>query len=1318
MHEDAGNPTLGAVANAVKKQRGGAACGITINRLSAWRTGANLPDETQLAQLLVPLFDLAKTRDPAFTTTERYQHDYWRRLLTLAKSKDAHRDGEGDPPEPARDQRVPYPGLAAYRAEDSIFFHGRAKITTKLVERVRQAARTGGLIVLSGYSGSGKSSLIAAGLLPALASGSLPGSATWPAVVITPGEDALQALRAAIPELDRELDELTAPTHADQLTARVRAAVSAFLARTAGAGARLLLVVDQAEELWTLCKDDARRDEFVAVLDALATASSGEPTPSPAIVLLAIRADFAGRLGDYPPLGEAYEHRQLLVSPMGREELRAAIVEPARTVGMIVNHDLVDELLDAICGKSGGPGTSELLPLMASALFQTYTRCRDGGRWKLTLADYRKVGGIAQAIATAADATWDRLDPHEETAAWSLLLQMTRVGTDTQEDTRHRRGKRQLIEQSPDRAAAEHALDVLVEGRLVALDDIYAQIAHEALLREWPRFKRRIDSARESHRRRQELEEAADKWDEDRRHPSMLFAGPRLARFEEWRTDYSGPPLHQHVTEFLDESVRRRDEAIYHDRRSRTRSRVLNVALAVLSVVALAAVAALSVANARGDHERDNAIFTQVVAEADRLRTTDPSLAVQLYLTAYRMRATDDLYTALLDTENQPLSTPLPGHVGIVRASALSADGRMLASAGDDGTVVLDDLTNPTRPRLLGRVTEAGPIDAVALTRDGQTLITAGAAGSLRVWNVTAAGHPVPLSAPVPVGAGTVWGVALSPDGKTLATAGADGTARLWNVTDLTHPMPLSAPLPGGARMLYGSGLAFSPDGKTLATAGADGTARLWNVTDLTHPMPLGAPLPGGARVLYTVAFSPDGHTLVTGGGDNVMRVWNLADHGHPTLLDQPQTAPTSSILAVAVSPDGETIASANADNTVTLWNSVDLAHLRPLGQPLTGHTRGVGVVTFSPNGRTLITGSADSAVRVWSLPLTRLLGPTGDVTSVVLSHNGRTLAVASADGTVRLWDITNRADPIPLGEPLRQGGGFLNAVAFSPDDRVLASGGDGRTVQLWDVSNPALTRPLGAALTVPGEVGSVAFSPNGRTLAIGCGDGTVRLVEVTEPEHPVPLPTPLINTPGKLVGAVRFSPDGTVLASAGADGAVWLWKVAEPDHPGPLAGPLKRHTDRIFQLAFSPDGKTLTSASADHSVRFWNVTNPARAAELGEPLQQGNAVGGLAYSSDGTTVAAGSDDQKVWLWKAADPERPTAIGQPLIGHTDYIYTVGFGPDGTTLASGGRDRTVLLWQLNADFAIRRICAATPNNLTPRAWTTLVSPALPYHPPCS
>ena len=1209
----------------------------------------------------------------------------------------------------------PYPGLAAFGPAQAQWFSGRDGLTADLVGRLNECLAEGGPLMVVAPSGAGKSSLLRAGLLPALTRGALPpaGSRHWPQLVFTPTAHPMREAAAQIAALARTPGGAAGPAvpDGDQLTVMVRSALRAH-AEAGAAAARAVIVVDQLEELFTLCTDEQERRAFIGWLWQLA---QPDPREGPlALIVCGLRADFYAECANYPQLRRALQAGQVFVGPMSQGELREAILCPAAAAGLDVEAGLVELLLRDL-GVTAGDGdrspvtTGEYhagrLPLLAHALQATWRQRRGS---TLTVDGYLTTGGIQHAIATTAERAFSRLDPAGQHDARTLFLRLVKIG-DGGEDVRRPVSRDDLLRGSRQPGTTRAVLDAYTRARLLTQTRDSVQITHEALIGAWPRLRQWIGQDRPGNLIRQELEQAAAAWDHDRGETSALYRGSRLEAARGWASNHE-----------LDLTPAARDFLAASRQQQRRATALRRSAVAALAALAMVASTAFVVAFLEGTtaaRQRDQAIYNQAIAEALQLGSSDTSLAAQLNLTAYRMHPAQDLTSRLLSTENSPLSAPLTAHSGTVYSVAFSPDGRTLASGSAGNTVRLWDVADPAHPRALGEplTGPTGAVYSVAFSPDGRTLASGSNDNTVRLWDVADPAHPRALGEPLTGPTGAVYSVAFSPDGRTLASGSNDNTVRLWDVADPVHPRALGEPLTGPTGAV--DSVAFSPDGRRLASGSNDNTVRLWDVADPVHPRALGEPLTGHSGTVWSVVFSPDGRRLASGSGDDTVRLWDVADPAHPRALGHRLTGPTSDVWSVAFSPDGRRLASGSGDDTVRLWDVADPAHPRALGQPLTGHTSAVESVAFNPGGRTLASGSADGTIRQWSLPQTVLTGPTGDIWSVAFSPDGRTLASGSADNTVRLWNDADPAHPRALGQPLTGPTGAVDSVAFSPDGRRLASGSADDTVRLWDVADPAHPQPLVKPLTGhSGAVESVAFSPGGRTLASGSADNTVRLWDVADPAHPRALGQPLTGHSGA-VWPVVFSPDGRTLASGSADNTVRLWDVADPAHPRALGQPLTGHSGAVYSVVFSPGGRTLASGSADNTVRLWDVADPAHPRALGQPLTGHTSdVWSMAFSPDGRTLASGSGDDTVRLWDVADPVHPRALGQPLTGPTGAVESVAFSPDGRTLASGSADDTVWLWNLNVDYAIGRICAAARNDLTPQQWHRYI-PQLPYQPPC-
>ncbi|MFI1935162.1 hypothetical protein [Streptomyces sp. NPDC020330] len=1212
----------------------------------------------------------------------------------------------------------PYPGLAAFGHEHARWFFGRDALVAELTDRLDRRRVSGRLQAVVAPSGAGKSSLLRAGLLPHLDRAALPGSDRWPKLVLTPGAHPLRALADQIVAL-RGGGSDSEVTAADLVADPPRClAVLAEALRNdlPGQPARAVIVVDQFEELFTLCTDEQERRSFVMLLARLADgqADTGTEGVSQALVILGIRSDFYAACVDHPPLRTALQDAPLVVGPMTDEELREAVLLPVMDVGLGVEDGLVELLLQDLGATIAMEPAREAryeagrLPLLAHALRVCWQQ-RHGAT--LTVRGYRDTGGIRGAIASTADRVYTGLDDDERRVAQSLFLRMVRVG-DRVEDVRRRLSRAELADIGGGRAEA--VVDAFTRARLLTREQETVEITHEALLRTWPRLRGWIDADRAGRITHQNLEEAAATWDESGRDPALLYRGSPLEIAQDWAQNAPSSTLSSVARAFLAAGGRAR----------RRTTRLRNAVIAALAVLTLLASGAAVVAfHQQGEalHQRDLAVYNRVVAEADRLRGTDQSLAAQLDLVAHRMRPGDETYSRLLNSGSTPLSKQLKGHTERVSSVAFSPDGRTLATGSGDATIRLWDTSDPRNPRALGRplTGHTKAVMAVAFSPDGRTLATAGDDRDrwVRLWDVSDPSDPEPLGRPLTGHDAVVSGVAFSPDGDLLASSSGDATVRLWDVSDPADAKPVGKPLKDGPGRLWA--VAFAPDGRTIATGADDFQARLWDVSDPKKPKRRGAPLKGHTNTVASLAFSPDGRTLATGSGDSTVRLWNVADPDRPTHANQLLKGRSTVISSVAFSPDSRVLATASADATVQMWSVSDPSRPKALGQAWTGHSNTVSSVVFSPDGHTVASGGYDQTARLWDMPRTRLTGHFNGVIGVAFSPDGRFFATGGLDGAVRLWDTSEHGRPKPLGQGFQAHTDGVRSLAFSPDGEFLASAGYDGVIQLWNISDPSKPTYLGDPLTGhEGGIWTMAFSPDGKTLATGGRDATIRLWDVRDPGRAVPAGRP-VRHHGGMVLAVAFSPDGDMLASGSYDTTAQLWNVRDRNGPERVGRPLKGHINGVSSLAFSPDGKTLATGSNDFSVRLWNISPPSRPTSLGEPLTgHTDSVYALAFSPDGSTLATGSYGQSsVQLWDVRTPARPSRRGRPLSAHTDSVYAVVFSQDGKTLATGSLDQSALLWRLDVETSIERICTDT-ERLSPGQWRRFVGEGAAYAPPCA
>ncbi|MCK2221968.1 WD40 repeat domain-containing protein [Actinomadura sp. ATCC 31491] len=1066
-------------------------------------------------------------------------------------------------------EECPYQGLAPFEAGRAELFFGRGRATANLLGRLgRRLAGRGSVLLVTGASGVGKSSLLRAGLIPAVAEEGLPaaGNARWHCVLTTPTARPLRALPEPPPP-----------------------------------GGRLLLVVDQFEELFTLVSDERERQAFVAALHALTEGPAG------AGVVVGVRADYWERCAAYPQLAEAIQDGQVIVEPMAEPDLRLAITGPAATAGLSLEPGLVETILDEL--RAGERHQAGALPLLSQALRNTWERRKEG---TLTVRGYEESGRVRDSVRRTADEVLARLPPEDRRAALRIFRRLTLITAGGRLARRAARLPEVHAAASARTAQRQERVGALLSAfadrRLLTLHEDTVEIAHDALLTAWPALRQWLEPDLAAQSVYDRLIEAAAQWEDNHRDPAFLYRGARLLAVQDsrvrWERDPdSYPPPGPVVEGFVAASVRAA-------RRAGRRRRLVVTGLALLSALALAGAAAA--VNAAGEADRQRRVATSRQLAAQSEVTGDVALSSLLAVAAWRMAGTDEARNRLLSAAARTGRDTLAGHEKEVVSLAFSADGSAIATGSQDGTARLWDTASRrqlgapvTRPRFdcsavhvalspdgrtlatacLGGVRfydvagrrELGPpieheevVSALAYRPDGRTLVTGDFRGVVRQWDaVTHRPHGPPMGRPDhgPALAGIVRGLAFSRDGASLAVARGD-TVRLW---DPATARPRGGPLARHAQPVLD--VAFSPDGRTLATVSWDDTARLWSLPSGRQS----AVLRDRTAGFTTIAFSPDGTRIATGGPSGRTVLWDAATR-QPILALADNV---SGVERVAFSPDGGLLAAAGDDGLVRLADPK--VHLQ-IGRPLPGE----GAVALSPDGRILATGvpgRQSPDVRLWDVATQRPLGPAlrpagarRPVTGLAFLPGGRTLVTSHPDG-LRLWDVASRR---PLAhEPTLKG-----LAEPSPDGRYVAVQHD-RSIAFWDVAG---RRESGPRISVPGHtdvITGMAISPDGRTLASAGFDARVRLFDVASRR---PIGIALI-AGDAAPAALAFSPDGEILATGSTRGEVLLWDLRTHR---PLGAPMTGHGSGVAGLAYSRDGRSVASVAGDGTARLWNVALPA----------------------------------------------------------------------------------------------------------------------------
>jgi WD40 repeat protein/energy-coupling factor transporter ATP-binding protein EcfA2 len=1263
---------------------------LNMRRAQAEEETAGLPTAVahfiHRGQATGALLDLDEERDEAQSLL-----DYWSNELFLSgqPAPDATLADYDPAQAPELDDALcPYVGLDTFNASHSAYFFGREGLIGRMLERLDN----GRFLAIIGPSGSGKSSAVLAGLLPRLQAGALPGSESWryyPRLV--PGSHPLQYLAQTLrPDFNGSSDWVQETTDAFRRNTHHLA----HLVNQANNQRPAVFVIDQFEELFTLCPSEEIRQVFIDNLLNFIADENGRHT-----LIITMRTDFESQLMRITAFQKPYEQAQVRVTPMNAAQLHEAIKKPADKVGLRFAEGLVAELIRDVLGEPNA------LPLLQFTLLKLWEN-RDRNR--VTWEAYTRLGSGREALANSADAFFNQLSPDERTTAQRILLTAVRPGPGL-EITRQR-VRRTALYQLPDSPEQiDSVLQSLYNARLIYLlkgenlEDDQIDLAHEALIRNWPRLIGWIEEERVAKRRRLRLTEAAEQWQQLHQDPSTLWRGLLLQEatayadknaleeaFINASLQTEQKEQEERATAYLrqleqaralakaerlraEEQQKRAEDQAAFAGESAAYARRLQRITWLLAGVAILAMLAGGWAALNGQRARANAITAaanaQLAATSEAAAVANAALAAaneadavaNAALAATRER--EAVANAALAATSEALAVDSASAAATSAAvaldsaalaatreseaitNALEADRQFrLATSRELARASLDNLSN--RPRLaLALALEAIHItysaDESASAEAEEALYRAVQASQLQA---TLAGHDGPLTA-----------VAFSPDGSRLATASNDTSVRIWDAatgqslfTLQDHDRPVTA-------------VAFNHDGTRVVSGGEDGRIVVWNgetgarLTSRT----------GDNGAVHALAFSPDGAQLAVANADATLRVWETAGWTSPYL----SFGHADALTDVVFTSDGQRIATAGRDGRIILWNALTGASLNSI-EPATFQDAplAINAIALSPDDRLLATADNNGGVRILDAATgvrqDTFIGHASPVNDVAYNPNGQTLTTAGADGTAKVWRIDSgqAIDSLPVNA------GGLQTLVYSPDGTRLATGGQDGVARIWN-AEPEFKLLIITDHT--GPVRHIGFSLDG---ALAATVGTDRTARVWDSVTGTALFT--FSDHNQAVNDGAFNADNTLLATASEDFNARLWDLDS----GRVQLPLLVHGGAVNSVIFSGDGRWLLTASDDGLARLWDVAGHELVGALDH---DGVAVNRAALSDDGRLVATAAADGLARIWTVGGELLFT-----LAGHSGPVNDVAFSHDGAYLATAGDDNTARLWSLETGAPLR------------------------------
>ena len=1225
-------------------------------------------------------------------------------------------DGSPLSPDPISTIPCPYRGLDVFEEEHARWMFGRDREVTDLLGHLRGGSR---LLVLIGASGSGKSSLVRAGLVPSVRTGELNGSFHWRVATLRPGTRPLDALATELLMVGGNDNPALIEQYVEAFRGSEKglANVTELLFEKLPDDPRLLIVVDQFEEVFT----EAREDKTATNSDVhqlVANLLDATAIPNGRIhAVLTVRADFLPRCLAWSDLAARLQGAvRFALAPLGAQQVKDAVRRPALAVGFDVEPAVVGKLVEEVAGKTGS------LPLLQHLLRELWEE-RDETVRTLTWTGYEKLGGVHKGITHSAARMLEALGPEEQRAVRKIVGRLVHLGEGT-EDTRRRAAREELGEDP----TTQTALDALVEARLVSVDEGHAEMTHEALIREWDVLRGWIDVDRALLQLRQEIHRAAKAWDAGGREVADLWRGGRLTRaaeeFGEKTNDWRQPDrltLISLEAGFLAASLAVRHEAEQEEIRRKQGEMDLLRELAhtehrraeEMKRRREQETKAAALEQQAVEAEKQRAQAEKERAEAEAKRAAEQARAAekeQQAMEAEKKRAEAEREQAEAETKQatdreeaeRKLVETARKRFRLMAVFAVIAVLLMVIAAwkawqaNQQERIAEQLLVNNYWTSGMSAEKGNDPITAAhfyARATRGYSDETDIQAGRLKLQAIQTVHNAMALDT-VMGHDGDVLGAAFSADESRILTWSADKTARLWRAGDgVTNEVTELARMAHDSDVL---GAMFSTDESRILTWSADKMARLWQVGDgaanevtelarMAHDGDvLGATFSADesriltwsrdrmarlwrsdgvklARMVHDdwvrgAVFSADESRILTWSDDNTAWLWRSDGAGFARMSHD------GDILGAAFSADESRILIWSRDRTARLWRSdgVELARMV--------HDDWVRGAVFSADESRILTWSDDNTARLWGRNGAELarMGHDEDVLGAAFSGDESRILTWSLDRTARLWR-SDGAELVRMGHDRD-----VLGAAFSGDEsRILTWSGDG-TARLWGRDEVANEVTELARMGHDGDVLGAAFSADDARILTWSRDRTARLwrgdgAEFARMAHD-----------GTVNGAA-FSADEFRILSWSADKTTRLW---EHDRAANEVTELARmaHDSNINGAAFSGDESRILTWSGDGTARLWGRDGAANeVTELARMAHDSN-INGAAFSTDESRILTWGSDGTARLWWAGDGVANEVTELARMGHDGDVFGAVFSTDESRILTWSLDGTARLWQ--------------------------------------